>query len=139
MDQPGFHIGNDFYEFPTKFRLGDPVLVAEVTGMAWNDFAELLDSGDPRTLAGLVAVAIWQKQPTWRRERVLRHVEGLELDALEFTGADDVEEALPQSSAGGPDTTPGSPATSTPFSATPEPSDGTPAPTGLQLSEISAA
>lgn len=134
MDQPGFNIGDDFYAFPTKFRLGDPVLVAEVTGMPWNDFAELLDSGDPRTLAGLVAVAIWQKHPGWRRERVLRHVEGLELDTLVFSSPEPEEdEAAPQPSAGASDTTPESPATSTPTSDTEEHSDETPAPTGVRL------
>jgi hypothetical protein len=137
-DEPGFSIGTEFYPFPSSFRLGDPVLVAEVTGISWNEFAEMLDDGDPRTLAGLVAVAVWQKNPGWRRERVLRYVEALEMDALQFQG--DVEgDAGPPGVAGDSGITEHSPATSTSSSDEKDPSEETPEPIGLQQSEIVAA
>lgn len=68
---------------PQGFRLGDPVLVAEVTGLPWMEFAQLLDDGDSRTLAGIVAVAVWQKNPDWRREKVVRYVESISITDLE--------------------------------------------------------
>lgn len=94
-DEPGFEIGGETYPFPQGFRLCDPVLVAEVTGMSWMEFAELLDDQDPRTLAGLIAVSVWQKNPRWKRDKVIHFVEGLELDAIGFAG-----------DAGGADVTP---------------------------------
>lgn len=139
MDKPGFNIGDDFYPFPTNFRLGDPVLVTEVTGMEWNDFAELLDGGDgdPRTMTGLIAVAVWQKHPGWRRERALRYVEGLDLESLTFKQPEEAESADPPTEAGDTATTAVSPATSTPTREQQAPSDETPASTGARLSAIS--
>lgn len=78
----GFEINGEFYPFPTGFRLGDPVLVTNITGLEWLEFAELLDAGDSRALAGMVAVAVWQKHPTWRRDKVVRFVEQIQLDDL---------------------------------------------------------
>lgn len=136
-DEPGFNVGDEFYRFPTSFRMGDPVLVAEVTGLGWNEFAELLDQGDPRTLAGLVAVAVWQKHPKWRRDRVLTYVEALELDDVVFDGGDEADALPPLLGDAAPTLPP--PASSTPSSDTLVPSDVNPAPTGLLLSETSAA
>jgi hypothetical protein len=94
---PGFLIDGDTYPVPQAFRLGDPVLVAEVTGLDWMEFAELLDSGDndPRVMLGLIAVSVWQKNPTWKRERVARWVEGLSMDQVDFEAADDTGDENP--------------------------------------------
>lgn len=128
-DEPGFSIGDEFYAFPTTFRLGDPVLVAEVTGLGWNDFAEMLDQGDPRTLAGLVAVSVWQKHPKWRRDRVLLFVEALDLDAVVFSDPGDEADAVDPLSPGAA-ITPPTPEPSTPSSDAKTPSDETQTPTG---------
>lgn len=136
MDEPGFSIGDEFYAFPTAFRLGDPVLVAEVTGLGWNEFAEMLDQGDPRTLAGLVAVSVWQKHPQWRRERVVLFVEGLAMDALVFTGSEDDVVVPPLQDAG---ITSEQPASLTLSSDVSGPSDGAPSRIGLLPSEILSA
>src|ERR671923_1348639 len=76
-----------FYPWPTSFRLGDTVLVEKVTGLPWIEFNDRLPDDDdpPETdvdggadlvvLSGLMAVAIWQQHPQWRRERVVRYVE----------------------------------------------------------------
>lgn len=138
-DQPGFSIGTEFYPFPSSFRLGDPVLVAEVTGIGWNEFTELLDDGDPRTLAGLVAVSIWQKHPTWRRDKVVRHVEGLEMDALEFEDPGEDDAAPPLNGGASTGITAPSPATSTSSSPPTTPSEPNPASTGAPHSETVAA
>lgn len=136
MDQPGFNIGDDFYPIPTSYRLGDPVLVTEVTGMQWNDFAELLDSGDPRAMIGVLAVAVWQQHPAWRRDKVVRYIEQVDMDSLSAVGVD-AEAPVPPTEADGSATTGGSPATSTPTPDGPAASDGSPATTGLRLSAIS--
>lgn len=91
MADPVFVIDGTEYPVPTAFRLGDPVLVADVTGMDWMDFAELLDegSGDPRAMLGLLSVAVWQKHPTWRRDKVARFVEQVPMEQLRVEGGDD--------------------------------------------------
>lgn len=134
-DEPGFEIAGQFYGFPSSFRLCDPVLVAEVTGLAWNDFAQLLDEQDPRTLAGLVAVGVWQKHPRWRRDRVIEFVQSVEMDALSFAGVDTPE--LPEGADAGPpepsDTTDSEPWSSTPTADEKEASDELPDPIGTPV------
>jgi hypothetical protein len=95
-DVPKFKVGEETYEFPTRFRFCDPVLIRELTGLEFQDFAERLDdgqknpgdAGDPAIMTGLLGVAIWQANPTWKRERVVRHVEGLNLDEFSVEAAD---------------------------------------------------
>lgn len=88
---PGFVIDGVEYPVPQAFRLGDPVLVREITGLEWMEFAELLDAGstDPAAMLGLVAVAVWQANPDWKRDKVRRFVEGLAFDRLEFQAPDE--------------------------------------------------
>ena len=43
-------------------------------------------------LAGLVAVAVWQAHPTWRRDRVRRFIEETAQESLEFGEVDAPEE-----------------------------------------------
>lgn len=92
--EAAFVIEGREYPVPQAFRLGDPVLVTEVTGMQWMDFAELLDEGanDPRVMLGLIAVSVWQANPSWKRDRVARFVEQLAMDQVDFQAADDTEE-----------------------------------------------
>ena len=95
-DVPSFKIGAETYEFPTRFRFCDPVLIRELTGLEFQEFAERLDdqqknpadAGDPAIMTGLLGVAIWQKNPAWKRERVVRHVEGLNLDEFSVEAGD---------------------------------------------------
>lgn len=92
-DKAGFQIGSQLYPFPESFRLGDPVLITEVTGMAFTDFAEAIDDEtqreNPIIFAGLIAVAIWQANPRWKRERVRQFVESLDINAVQTVGGDD--------------------------------------------------
>lgn len=101
MDKPGFKIDDQVYPFPERFRLGDPVLVEEVTNIDFQTFSERLDEqnanvkagvtdkGDPVVLAGLVAVAIWQANPRWKLDRVVAFAQQLDLDGFETVGGDD--------------------------------------------------
>lgn len=119
MAEAGFTIGSEFFPMPAGFRLADPVLVGEVTGLSWDEFATMLDTGDPRSITGMIAVAVWQKHPEWKRDKVARFVENIELDSIEATGGDDADPP-PVS---GPTGSDGSPALLTGSSAIPAASD----------------
>lgn len=97
-DTGTFLIDDREYAMPTSFRLIDPVLIREITGLEWPQFTERLDGGDgedpsgieedmdPVVLLGLVAVAVWQQHPRWTREKVKRYVGELDIAALSFRG-----------------------------------------------------
>lgn len=92
MAESGFVIGEHTYPFPTSFRLCDPVLVSQLTGMSWMEFVELLedsDQQDPATMAGMIGVAVWQKNPRWSRERVVRYVENISMENVEVVSEDE--------------------------------------------------
>lgn len=81
------------YEFPTTFRVCDPVLVRDVTGLTFQEFTDILgnddDSIDPVVLAGLVAVGIWQKFPTWKRQQVVSYVQQITADDFQLVPTDE--------------------------------------------------
>lgn len=94
MADAGFLIEGTVYPFPTSFRLCDPVLVSKLTGMPWGEFVEAItdgDASDPTTMVGMVGVAVWQANPRWSRDKVIRYVENLSMDALDVQddGEDD--------------------------------------------------
>ncbi len=100
-DQPGYLIGGHFYPVPTSFKVGDPILVQDVTGLSWEAFVDLLPSEDdpdetsldPVVQAGLIAIAVWHGNPGWRRDKVVRYTLGLDMDAIEPVGPDVDDEA----------------------------------------------
>lgn len=106
QQQPGFEIKGRFYPFPASFRLGDPVLVSEVTGLDWPTFTARLDDPaydeDLVVLSGMIAVAVWQKHPTWRRDRVARYIESLDMDRLSFVGPTDQDDEEDEEADDGP-------------------------------------
>jgi hypothetical protein len=93
-----------FYPWPASFRLGDTVLVEKVTGLDWPDFAARLPNegeevpdieaaaDDIVIYIGLIAVSIWQHHPQWRRDKVAKYVEQLNLDRVVFIGGDEPDE-----------------------------------------------
>jgi hypothetical protein len=105
-----FKIGNVEYPIPSRFRFCDPVLIRELTGLEFQDFAERADDqqkeaarneelikqgnppeeimGDPAIMTGLLGVAIWQANPTWKRERVVRYVESLGMEEFSVEADD---------------------------------------------------
>lgn len=94
----GFEIYKRFYPFPDRFRLGDPVLVREVTGMDWPEFVDALEQmetngdTDQVVLAGLAAVAFWQGNHTMSRDKVRRIMERTPQEDVELVGFDDDDE-----------------------------------------------
>lgn len=78
------------YPIPTEFRLNDPVLAEEMTGVDWETFVERQGTGDwfrgkdPGVLAAMIAIAIWQQNPTWSRDKCRRFVEHLSQDGFEW-------------------------------------------------------
>lgn len=98
MARAGFQIDDRLYPVPEAFRLVDPVLVEELTGLSWGEFEDRLPSGDddidgqgadPVALVGLVGVAVWQQNPRWRRDRVVRYVQQIPQDKLSIYAPDD--------------------------------------------------
>ena len=93
-DKAGFEIDGRFYPFPQSFRLGDPVLVKELTGMEFNDFVEAFDSLDPEdgvdpvVMVGLVGVAVWQEHPRWSRDKVVRFVQAVDMEKFDAIGGE---------------------------------------------------
>lgn len=118
--QDGVEIYGRFYPWPERFRLGDPVLVREVTGMDWPEFTAALEEqeaamrssqeaeedapdADQVVLAGLVAVAFWQGNQQMSREKARRTIERVPQDKIEIIeGADD---SPPAQAAGEPQPT----------------------------------
>ncbi len=92
-----FEIFDKEYPLPQAFRMGDPVLVEEVTGLTWGEFSDRMDDadGDPAIMLGMLAVAVWQTNPRWRRDKVARYVEGLKIEDVKFVGEEREPEANP--------------------------------------------
>jgi len=96
-DQPGFVIAGTYYPAPVKFQLGDPVLIADLTGMDFTDWAEAMDDEqarrNPVVLLGFVGVAVWQKHQNWTRKQTVRYMESVETFEAVGGKADDGPDA----------------------------------------------
>lgn len=90
-----FEIREKAYPMPQTFRLCDPVLVEELTGLPFHEFAERLDAAgesangdgdgvDPVLMPGLVGVAVWQTNRTWKREKVIRFVQQIDIEEVQL-------------------------------------------------------
>jgi hypothetical protein len=97
--EPGFLINAIHYPMPSAFRVGDPMLVQEITGMEFPEFAAAIDDEDrrknPVILAGLIGVAIWQRNPKFSRAKVVSLVERLQMDDIDFVGDAEVDTTVP--------------------------------------------
>jgi hypothetical protein len=98
-EDASFEIEGVTYPMPQSFRLGDPVLVAELTGMSWMQFVDALDDPDrredPVVLLGLIAVAVWQGNARWTRERCARYVQNLDIASVKVHAGDDDDDPPP--------------------------------------------
>lgn len=100
-DKDGVEIYKRFYPWPDRFRLGDPVLVKEITGMRWPDFVAALndvdedEAPDQVVLAGLIAVAFWQGNPQMSRDKARRAVEKIPQDDIEVIESDEADDVSP--------------------------------------------
>lgn len=94
-EKDGVEVYGKFYAWPESFRLGDPVLVREVTGMRWPDFVQALDDFDSEeapdqvVLAGLIAVAFWQGNSQMSRDKARRTIERIPQEAIEMIEGDE--------------------------------------------------
>jgi hypothetical protein len=99
--EPAYLIRGTRYPIVEKFRLGDPALVCQVTGLKWNEFFELLanaDDGelDPRVQTAMIAVAVARVHRGWSRDKVVAFCEQLEFEDAELeTPQEDEEEPDP--------------------------------------------
>lgn len=119
VEEAGFKVGDQFFPLTTKARLPDIALVEQVTGMTWSQFIEryaLLDIDSPDdtlVTVGFLAMSIARKYPTWPRDRVLRYLNAIDEEDVQFIApeaADDGEDdARPPADRGN-----GAPASSTP-------------------------
>jgi hypothetical protein len=115
--KPGFEIQKRFYPMPERFRMGDPVLVREVTGMEWPQFIEALEAAeadgvdDQIVLAGLAAISFWQGNPGMRRDKARQIIERLWQDDISVVPGDeeDEEEGVSGPPAAGGETPPTQP------------------------------
>jgi hypothetical protein len=97
-EKAGVRINGEDYFFVDAFKLGDPALVYEVTGLDWNTFSELFaKSGDghpdPNIMTGLIAVAIQRGHSTWTRREVYDYVRELDFADLDYFGGEGKEDA----------------------------------------------
>jgi len=133
-DRSGVEIYKRFYPWPDSFRLGDPVLVKEVTGMKWPDFMAALDeqnqaieeagemdteppAPDQVVMAGMIAVAFWQGNPTMSRDKVRRAIERISAEDVDMVDGDEGEADVGPPAQGGEkaaETTPSSESGSSP-------------------------
>ena len=125
-DRDGVEIYKRFYPWPDSFRLGDPVLVNQITGMRWPDFTQALDEQnqameeaeemgtempvpDQVVLAGLIAVAFWQGNPTMSRDKARRALERIPMEDIEVIDGDEGEADLGPPAQGGEEAAPMTP------------------------------
>lgn len=116
--EPGFEIFGVVYPVVERWRVADPVLVREVTGMEWLEFAEAaermsLEEGmggeggvDQIVLAGMIAVSYWQANPRMTRKQVVRFMEQLPLEAVTMVGEPDEPDDEPVEGEEGADASP---------------------------------
>jgi hypothetical protein len=129
--EEGFEIFNRFYPAPRSFRLGDPVLVREVTGMEWPEFTgalaeqeeelqALIEQGrqdafqpDQVVLLGLIAVSFWHGNPTMSRRKVVTAVQRIPVDDVRYIAGDEEDDAGPPAPTDGAAAAGASPPTTT--------------------------
>ena len=122
-DRSGVEIYKRFYPWPDAPRLGDPVLVTEITGMRWPDFEaaqveyfeaaqDARDVGgeppspDPVLFIGMVSIAFWQGNPTMTRDKARRALERLSIDDIEVIDGDEGEADVGPPAQGGVEAAP---------------------------------
>jgi hypothetical protein len=105
-EQRGFEYRGRFYKLPgvDDFRAGDPALFNEATGLRWLDFLEAMvaiedededalpDIDVTLVLDGMMAVAIWQANPRWRRDKALHFFQSMKKSEIEMLMPDEEDE-----------------------------------------------
>ena len=92
-DEAGFKLDGEFYPWATHYDIPTCMVVEQVTGMPFEDYAEAADEAGDRPsvtiMAGMMAAAIHQKYPNYtaRKLRKLLKVD-MGSDALEIVNAE---------------------------------------------------
>ena len=115
-------LGEDFYPFAESFTMGDTVLIRELTGMRFSEFAERLGEmqSDPEAgtdqdvLLAMVGCAVWHRNPRWSRDRAVRFAERIDMAAFSPVEGDDADP--PSDPAASPSTDSSAGSTSSPDS-----------------------
>lgn len=110
-----FVIDGEEYSVPGSFRMVDPILIEELTGLTFAEFSERLDkvnqqasTGKPAApdftvTVGLVGVSVWQQHEDWTRRKVRQFVEAVDIAALSVLAPeapDDPEAESPETAPG---------------------------------------
>lgn len=90
MNVPTFQVGDETYSFPTRYRLGDALLIEELTGLDMEQFGARVDAltkpgaeGDLKALAGMLGVAVWQAHPQWTQARVVAFINDVDFSSFD--------------------------------------------------------
>jgi hypothetical protein len=99
--EPAFVIRGTRYPVVNDYRLGDPALVCEITGLEWAAFNDLLlntDDDTPldfRVQTAMIAVAVAHVHHTWSRDKILRFVSSIPFDEVELEGVEPETDPTP--------------------------------------------
>lgn len=99
IQEPGFKLDGEFYPWVESYDIPTTVVVEQVTGMTFQDWAEHVDEGNvsqmpsTTTILGLMAAAIHQKYRAWPLSKIRRLLTvDMASDSLEVIGATEPEE-----------------------------------------------
>lgn len=88
-DENGVEIDGEWFPFDIGgFKIGDAQLVFELTGLEYEEFANLVDQGGTsRAMVGVIAVAV-KRKTGWNRQRIIEYVENVDFDKIEIKTAE---------------------------------------------------
>ena len=105
MSDAGFLIRDVLYPFAENFTFADAPLIREATGLEFEEFAERVDAMQPDkdddgnpiegtgkndllAISALVAVSISRAEPTWRRDRIVKFLAGVDVTSFDVQSPD---------------------------------------------------
>lgn len=95
VTQAGFEYQGVFYPWHVTTTGKDLLLIDRISGMAPQEFFELIEDGYDLSRSAvtfsLMATSIRNRFPERSIERIVRAVEAIDLDEVEFMGGDDEE------------------------------------------------
>lgn len=111
----GFVIREIQYAWPYPFKLTDPLLIAQLCEVDFDDFEtqalglleeDLEPIDDATMLVGLVACAVAHAHPSWPRHSVIAFVQSIDAGEIDMYGVDPAPEAAGSPPAEAPTTEP---------------------------------
>lgn len=75
-DEAGFKLDGEFFPWSDNFDIPTCMLIEQVTGMPFEEFAEAIDAGGDSVsvsvMAGMMAAGIHKKYPNWTTRKIKR-------------------------------------------------------------------